>query len=369
MHIKIIEILFVIIMGLMMGTKDSKIMRRSYIILCSILFLVVAAFRSPEWMTAAYGIDTAVYRNYFNQAIDMSWDEIGSALRERYVIRTGDFDIGYYVICKLIGLFTSDFGIFSLLADLLFFVPFGMMIYRYSTNMKQVMFAYVFYLALIQTYLIGGARQIFAIGLDIMAFLAILNKRRIMAIVFFLLGVTVHFSSLLFFIPFLMIWFNVKETPLKIFHVVMLLLVPVALLMPNEIILLMGDISGLEKYSNYGAHAVQGGADTYVILIELLSIFCLIAIKKKNLKDNENMRKFYVMVPLLTFFAPLIKSNGSMDRITLNYYLYLVVLIPYAIECVFNQQNKKTVYAIVIGALAFLIVANDNFIYYFYWQR
>ena len=123
MHIKLIEILFVIIIGLMMGTKDSKGMRRGYIILCSILLLFVAAFRSPEWMTTAYGIDTYVYQEYFKQALDMNWGELKQALHERYIEGVGDFDIGYLVLCKLIGFFTSDFGLFSLFADLLFFVP------------------------------------------------------------------------------------------------------------------------------------------------------------------------------------------------------------------------------------------------------
>lgn len=369
MHIKIIEILFIIVLGLIMGASDSKKKRLYYIILCSIILIFIGAMRSPEWMERAYAIDTLKYKEMFETFCDMNWDEIWSSFVLRYLSSVDDFDIGYIALNKIIGYFTQDFHIFSVIADLIFFIPFGILLNRYTKSMPQIIFAFVFYVALVQMYLFGGARQMFAIGFDMMALLSVLDKKNIRSVIFFLIGVTIHFSSLLFLLPLFMILFNVKSRLLKNLHGLLLLIAPIALMMPNEIIVFMGNLTGVEKYSNYGMNAIQGGAVTYIVLIEMLSLFCMIAIKKKDLDDNEIFRKLYVMVPFFTFFAPLIRSNGSMDRITLNYYIYLVVLIPFAVECMFKGKGRSTTYAVIITALSLLIVMNDNFIYYFFWER
>ena len=369
MHVKIYELVFILILGLLLGSNDSKKKRLCYIVICSFVFVFIGSMRSPEWMEMQYGIDTMAYNEMYARAQDMSWSEIWFDFKLRYFVGNGDFDIGYTALSKLIGYITDEYCFFSMLADLIFFIALGIMLYRYSTSMKQLMFAFVFYIALIQMYLIGGARQMFAIGFDIMALLALFDKKTIRALIFLLLGIPFHFSSLLFLLPMIMIWADIKPRFLKTLHVLFLLLIPVSLLMPNQVILFLAGLSGVDKYSHYGSQVIQGGAVTYIILIELLSIFCAVAIKRKDLSDDEVLRKFYTMVPFFTFFAPLIRSNGSMDRITLYFYLYIVILIPYALDCMFKKSERGPAYAFTIGALVLLIVLNDQFIYYFFWQR
>ena len=101
--------------------------------------------------------------------------------------------------------------------------------------------------------------------------------------------------------------------------------------------------------------------------MELLSLFCLIAIKKKNMLQNKNMAIFYVMLPFLTLFTPLIRSNGTMIRISLYYHLFIVLLVPYAIDCLFKKDNQFG-YIVAIGALSLLALIGGGMTYYFYWQ-
>jgi len=329
----------------------------------------VAAMRSPEWMTYQYSIDTLVYKELFENSFDTNWSEFWTAAVGRYIGRKNETDVGFIALNKLIGLFTHDFHLYSLLTNLIFFIPFGMILYRFCNSMEQVMFAFVFYIALIQIYLFGGARQVFAIGFDIMALLAIIDKKRMMAVLFFFIGVSIHFSSILFSIPLLMIWFRVKPGFLKILHTVCFALFPIVLMMPNDIISFMGNAVGMEKYVEYGTGIIQGGASTFIVLIELLSLFCLIAIKKEYLFRNPNLQFFYVMVPLFTLFAPLVHSNGSMIRIALYFFIFLTVLIPHAIDCLFDKRDNSLVYIIAIGSLAFLTVSDGGILYFFYWQN
>lgn len=368
MHINLILIPLIIVIGLWLGTHDTLRSRKVYIIFCIAILAFVAAMRSPEYMTRAYSIDTLNYKWSFEQAFHMGWDDFWNLIKQRYIEGGSETDIGFMGFQKLIGLVTHDFHIYSLLADLIFFVPFGIILYRYTTSMKQLIFAFVFYVSLIQIYFFGGARQIFAMGFDLMALLAILDRRKALTVVLFVIGVSLHFSSILFAVPLLMIWFGISPKLLKVMHIVCFVLFPIVLLIPNQIIVFLGNAVGMEKYAAYGEGAIQGGATTFIILIELLSLFCLIAIKKDHLAANTTIRNFYVMVPLITIFAPLIRSNGSMTRIALYYYLFLVLLVPYALDCMFIKKDRSLAYVVAIGALSYLTLSGGGISYYFFWQ-
>ena len=369
MHINLILIPFVIILGLVFSSNDTPRGRRNYIIVCSAILMLVAALRSPEWMTNTYHIDTLGYKWYFEQAFDMDWSEFQRLFYLRYFAGADDFDVGFVALNKIISLITHEFWLYSLIADLLFFVPFGIILNRYCTRTSQIMFAFIFYISLVQIFFLGGARQMFSLGFDLMAMLAVIDKKRIRAIIFFLIGLTIHFSSLLFALPLLAIWYDLKPRTLKTLHAVCFVVFPVVLMFPNQMIQFMGNTVGMEKYAVYGAKAVQGGSETFIFLIEFLSLFCLLAIKRNDLANSRTLRYFYVMAPLLTFFAPLIISNGSMIRISLYYHLFLTFLVPFAIDCAFGKKNSGAVYAIAIGALSFLTLSGGGGITYnFFWQ-
>lgn len=366
MRINLFLIPFVIILGLLFVNNDNKRNRRLYIVICSAVLLFVAAMRSPEFMTYTYHIDTLSYKDIFEQYSDISWKEIGTLIKAR-IHGVTDEDIGFVVFIRIIAFFTHDFYIYSIIAHLLFFVPFGMILYRYCTSTRQIVFAYVFYISLIQILFLGGGRQNIAVGFDLMALLSIINGKKVRSIVLFLIGVTIHFSSFLFLAPLLMIWFGVGPKTLKTMHVVLFVMFPVALIIPHQIVSFMGSLSGVERYAMYGETAVLGSSYTFIILIELLSLFCLVAIKKRDL-SNDNIRFFYIMVPLFTFLAPLIRSDGAIIRVSFYFHLFLTILVPFGIDCMFTERNRKIAYFVAIAALSFLALRNGGTQYYFFWQ-
>ncbi len=369
MHIDLFTVPFIIIMGLLFSHNENKWSRLSYILLCGCLLLLIAALRSPEWMTSEYGIDTLVYKEMFEESIDMEWREFAQLFYFRYFGGGNDFDVGFVALNKLIGLFTNQFWVFSLIADLMFFIPFGIILYRYTTSVRQLVFAFVFYVSLIQVFLIGGGRQVFSIGFDLIALLSIIDRKRFRALFFFLIGISFHFSSILFFLPLLMVWYGLKPRTLKVLHVLAFIAIPVVLAFPNELIRFMGDFVGMEKYSEYGRGSVQGGGTTFLFLIEMLSLFCLIVIRQIDLLRDNSIRIFYVMAPLLTVFAPLIISNGSMIRISMYFHLFLALLVPFAIDCAFNKKQRPWIFSIAILLLAVMALAGGGMQYYFFWQK
>ena len=369
MHINLILVPLIIVLGICFGTHDTIRTRKVYIVLCTAILAFVAAMRSPEYMTYTYSIDTLSYKWTFDQTLNMSWDEVWTSIIQRYIVGANESDIGFVFLQKLISLITHNYQVYSMIADLLFFVPFGIILYRYTTSMKQIMFAFVFYISLMQVYFLGGARQIFAMGFDLMALLSLLDRKKIRSIVFFLIGITIHFSSILFALPLLMIWIQISPKQLKLLHVFCFALFPIVFMIPKTIVSFMGNFIGMERYSSYGQGIIHGGATTFIILIELLSLFCLVAIKKNYLEQRADIRNFYVMAPLFTFFAPLINGGGSLTRIALYYYMFLTLLVPYALDCMFaTKRDRSLAYVIAIGALSYLTLSDGGLSYYFFWQ-
>lgn len=367
MHINLILIPFIIILGLLL--KDNRKSRLFYVVFVGAVLLFVAAMRHPEFMEDTYGIDALTYKIMFIDTFDIGWNELWIMIRQRYIELELDSDIGYLIFSKMISYLTRDFQFFSLIADMLTFIPLCVILYRYTTNMRQLMFAFVFYIALVQIFFLGGARQMFALGFDLMALIAMLDKKRLLMTVFFLLGITLHFSSILFIIPLLMIWLNFSPRVLKIIHTVSFLIFPIAYYYPNEMIRFMGNLLEMEKYAQYGEGSIAGGANTFVLMIESLSLFCLFAIKRNDLENNSIIRFFYVMIPLFTLFAPLINGNGSMIRVSLYYHIFLMILVPYGIECLFDKKSQNLAYFVAIGALTLLTLSNGGIMYYFSWQQ
>lgn len=367
MKINLFLIPFIIMLGLLLSANDNRKNRLLYIIISSAVLIFVAAMRSPEWMTLTYNIDSLNYKNSFGEYSDLSWDKIWSLAHQRYFGGEEEDDVGFIVLIKIIGWVTHDFHIYSLLVDLIFFIPLGVILYRYCTSMRQIIFAFVFYIALVQIFLLGGGRQIFALGFDMMALIAIIDRKRLWTVIFFLVGVTIHFSSLLFVIPLLMIWLGIAPKTLKVIHLILFLLFPIVLLFPNQLIAIMGNLVGMEKYAAYAEGEIRGGATTFIVLIELLSLFCLFTIKRSSMIENDNIRYFYVMAPLFTIFAPLIISNGTMIRISLYFHLFIMLLVPFGLDSFF-KENNKTAYFVTISLLVLFALIGGGTRYYFYWQ-
>ena len=367
MPINIFLVPLIIIVGFLLSQKDNRDTRKLYIVICIAVLNFIAAMRSPEWMTDQYGIDSTNYKEYFEEYHEKDWNGMLIDVYLRYFGGEGDGDIGFVIINKIISLFTNSFYVYSLIVNLIFFIPFGKILYRYSTNIYQIMFAFVFFIAMIMVFFYAGARQIFAVGFDMMALIGLLDRKIKKTLVIYAIGISIHFSSILFIIPLVMIWLDVKPNMLKKVHLICLMLFPVVLLFSNQLISYMGNFIGMDKYAKYGDDAAQGGTSTFIIIIELLSLFLFVSIKRMDLIRNETLRNFYVMVPLFTFFAPLIYTNGSMIRISLYFYLFIFLLMPYSIECMFKQKDCKLPYSVAIGVLA-LYAIYTGYDYYFFWQ-
>ena len=362
MNIDFIVFPLIIVFSLFLGQRNTPNNRRTFIILASILLLLKASLRS-----LSVGSDTASYCRGFYDIIRTPWRVILLGFVDRYSTLSGEYDYGYIVLQKVISLFTHDFHVFTFIAQLLFYVPFGVLLYRFCSDFFQLTFAFVLYTALFMGLPMANARQFYSIGVGIMAFLCLYDKKYVKTLIWLVVGYLIHQTCLLVLLPIALFFIPVKT--IKRFVPVSFLLFPVVLALSNQIIYSMGSFVENERYMAYGLQEVQGGALTYIISTLFMCLFCYFAIKKQHLLSNSRLSFLYVMLPLTIFFSPLIYSNGSMIRIVMYYQIYFVVLFPYAIDCSFNKNNRKIAYIAAILLLILMSLRSSGLDYKFFWQE
>lgn len=346
----------------MFSREDVKNGKSKFIAWCTTFLWLSVVLKSAYYGTQNGG-DTLNYVQLFKKDLSLSFSEIWARAIDRYVRRSNENDVGYFLLEWLISRFSDSYHFFSAIADLLFFIPFAKLLNRYCCTVLEVLFAMTLYLALFHTFAMYGARQFYAIGLGIMFFHLYSEKKYKSAWIPLLFAATIHMSSLLMLIPFGLSFLSGRT--LRRSHLVALLLIPAAWIAANYIIFNMGEFIGMEKYAAYGKGEMAGNATTYILMSEVLSIICLALTNLKCFKDAK-FKYLYSMAPVFTFFAPLIASNGSMIRITVYSQIYITVLLPYLLHSRYGKKEKKYIWAL-LAVLCFLIFKGGYIPYEFFW--
>lgn len=335
--------------------------RKTYIIIILGLLTAESCLRG-----LSVGSDTLNYWYYYEEAKAMSWGNVWQQFVARYTQNSDTFDIGYILLEKAVQIFSGDFSVFLFVCALSFFIPFGVLLYRHTTDMTQLIFIFVLYVALFNMIAMSGVRKEIALGFAIWAFLCFSDGKNTQAIIVTLIGITIHMTTLLIVLIPLLNLLNQRQ--LRVAHIVAFLLIPIMIGSSGEILTLMGNVVDNEKYAAYGQAEREGGAVVFVVLMELISLFCYIAFRNINLDEDKFLKKLYTNLPCFTAFAPLIMHIGSMIRISQYFHVYIVLLLPYAIDHFFGEQNRKAVYFVLTIVLIALCLKSADSSYLFIWQ-
>lgn len=362
MNIKLLLYFIIILLGWFLSNgKDPKGEKRKWYVIIIISILILESSLRHIYV----GSDTYNYYNSFHSVSQMSWDDALGSFKSAYLEGEGK-DPGFIILMKLIQLITLDFNVFLFFCALLFFVPLGQLLYRFSSNVQQLMFAFSLYVALFHIMALSGVRQQIATGFCIMAFLQLDKDHLWRAIIFLILGSSIHISSLIFAVVPLLRWLS--PGLIKTFHLVSFVTIPFVVIYAAPIMLLLASFLANDYYTTYAGSVGNFGSYSYIIMMELLSLFCYFSIKKSNMQGDKRIKLLYVMLPMLTMTAPLISLNGAMIRVGQYFTLYMMLLVPFAIDSMSKDKERTVLYFGMMAALIALTLLGGEFKYYFFWQ-
>ena len=128
----------------------------------------------------------------------------------------------------------------------------------------------------------------------------------------------------------------------------------------------MAAVTQNDYYMDYANS--EGSGYTFLVLAELCSLLCYIAISAKELHNTSFPYKYiYSMLPFITIFVPLITVDGAMIRISQYFTLYLLILLPIAIK---SLKRIGTISFRMTCAISILIILMfmHPYEYHFFWE-
>lgn len=351
----------ILFLSFFIGNRNTDNNRKWFIVLVSLILLLVNSLRS-----LSVGPDTPSYYWRFTQIQETPWQIVLGNFLYRYVTLSGDFDEGYNLFQKIISFFTNDFHVFTFIAQLLFFVPFGLLLYRYCKDFFQLTFAFILYVVLFNSLALSNARQVYAMGMGICSFLYLSDGKIIKSFIYVIIGFFFHQSCLLCLIPILM--FFLPQSMIRIAIVIAFFAVPIILADVNMIIRFMGSLLEHERYTSYGEGEAQGGAVVYISMSLLMAFITFLTISVESIHNSKRFKCLYNMILPTVFFCPFIYSNGSMIRITIYFQLYFCILFAYTMDYLGGKNRRALYYSIAILLLMIMSLVSAS-PYYFFWQE
>ena len=294
--------------GFVKTEKTSKIL---FAIIFGVSFFLLLALRHPDM-----GVDLKDniftgkkgYCTMFELIGRMSWKDV-------FTEQVAHYERGYIIFYKIVSLISKDRQAIIIACALINAVCTSIFIYKTS---KQSFFATIIYLALPSfLILLSGLRQGVAIGITMLAFLCIKEKKWLGFILLVLLASTIHASSIIFLVAYPL--FYIKQT--GIVKLISIAVLPVVYIFRTPLFNLL---SGIFKED---AVAQENGALTLFLVFVLIYIFLLIIGNQENKMVNGCINLF--------FMACICQAFGGiyMTAMRVGYYfmIYACIAIPNAI--------------------------------------
>lgn len=318
----------------MLGDRGKK-KNRFLITIFFVLYFLLLALRSEE-----IGIDLTNYKSIYINWGKSSWKNIFSS--------TGEIEVGYAVLCKLVYSTNASFHTFMVVVAIIEIVPL-MILYREEVE-NAFLSVVLFLIVGIFPMLFSGLRQSIAISLGAIAFLLLKNRKIILFIIVVFFAMTFHTSAFMLFFMLPLYYLKITKKWLIVF-------VPMIIAMMIFNVQIFSVLVKLlpERYDNYEAKPT--GAFAMLLLYVLFAIYAYI-VSDESIIDKETMglRNFLLFSIILQIFASI---NTVAMRMNYYYIIFIPLLLPKVMK---NSQPKYK----DINRLAEMIMIIFFLFYFFY---
>jgi len=327
--------------------------RKLFCVLASLQWIALSGLRH-----VSVGADTFAYKLQFERILTTSWREVLGSAWGTYFGPLDLKDPGYAVFVKVLQVVTSDYQLYLVLIAMIFTIPLGVFIYRYSADplLSFLIYSSLFY----SFFAITGIRQTVATALVVFIGYRFIEQRRLVPFLLtVLLAFTLHKSSAVFllFYPLAAIRLSTWGTLALLSGAV------VAFVYRLELMEVLGIVSGYEQYSGQFE-----GAGAWVFLAMLLVVIALTLLRLKGLsREQSHVNASYNALLLALVFTPLVFVDPNAMRVVQYFSLFSMILVPSVIRS-FRDPNERALVSLVAASLLIFLFARSNPQYLFFWQ-
>ncbi|WP_372518486.1 EpsG family protein [Candidatus Ruminimicrobiellum ovillum] len=317
---------FISLCNISKNKKDNVFLLVSFI-LCVLFIGFRADVTSPDTYTyvMAYKIIGTEYFNMF------------------------DFEIGYFLFNKFIYMLFGDNRILFLSScAFLSCLPIFIFIKQHDTNKLLSVIVWCVFNGM--NTAVGNIRQSIAIGIILLSYYFIANKKFIFASILILLSSTFHLSAIFLLIIFLLYFVSTKIR-LSIRNLMLFLPIFILIFIFSDSIFIFLLDNTVNSYYSYLTDLRQNvlGSYIYTIVTSLIFGFSLFIYKKNAYKLSVQQFKeltFYLYILLLGILFYAISSKNGTNRVALYFVSVYVFIIPMSLKLVSNDKAIKIILSI-----------------------
>lgn len=333
MLIYYILVIYIFAIGFFM--KNGKLSKKNGIVLTTLAFILITGLRHND-----VGSDTTVYYLGFKGIGSMSMQATIGEHR----------DIGFFAFEWIVHKFTDRFEVFTALIAIIFYVPIGRLIYKYSydpTLSWLILMAFNFF-----QFSMTGIRQTAAFGFALTAILEMMEEKpkRFKVILWFLLAISMHRSCLmsLFIIPIYM--YSMKAT--ENIRTLSLMLIPLAFVFRTRLVNIVNSLSTQVGYEEELEITNEGGGFTTYLVYMMITVLGFFVYESYVKRDEKNAPFDFAMLTAATATQSMVMVNSVLFRVVWYFAIWLIIYIPRLKSYI--AEDKMFSNVIVYGCALFM---------------
>ena len=330
----ILLIVFIIILYVLLRLLKIKNFKSIFINISFITLFLFLALRSEN-----IGTDLKNYKLFF---------EYNNIFKLKYLITFSEpgYALYSFIIFKL---FSGSFRWLLIITAVISLIGPYHFIKKYSNNYLLSIIIYIclnYYI-----FLFSGLRQSIAISILLLSIDSIFNKRFIRFIIYLIVAIMFHKSSIVFLPAYFLNCFDIRKKHIPILFIIIAVCFVLRFKIMHIFSLFLYDEYSLLNNTNSG----------FKLLIVYLGFFIFITFfKERVILENEKNKLFYNFF----FIGMIIQIFASVEanayRAALYYIISLVILLT-SVENCFTERSKN-MYNILLGIIliAYFIVTISN---------
>lgn len=376
MFVYIALMMIVVISGLLLGDGADQTVtdygsiefkstpnRTRFIRLVTFFLILIATIRAPY-----IGADTTNYVSALEAYKNYSWGYLFT-----HNVYPHDYEFGYRMFTKLCSVLGMSYTMFFFILALALYIPLLKFIEKKSPNSLVSVALYIGVFNYL--YSLGINRQAIAVVLCILS-THYIEKKKVTSFVIMVVATAFlfHSSAIMFLVVYPVSWFiyNHKDKMTMIYIAIIAL----------EAVFVIGGryVAGiilriLPTYIGYIGSIYATTSNSYLMIafFDIILIGCMCITHNKS--DTNISINIYISCLLICCLAQAASySFAIMGRAVWYFSTFMIILIPFIVENIFEEKSKQIVYGVFIAFSIFyfakiLMGADSNLVpFAFFWN-